>query len=289
MSHTHDRSNIPFSAERLRAQRIPVLYRDEHVAVVDKPAGLMVHSNAWDRRAPNLINILGGSLHSRVRTVHRLDRRTSGVMVVARSKEGAADLSRQLKSGTVAKRYMAVVRGHPDTHGTIDRSLTKSDNGTPLPARTEFERVATSILPAPVGRYEEAWFSLLCLRLHTGKRHQARRHLHHITHPIIGDPQHGDREWNEFVAARVGAWRLYLRSWELSFSLPGSGSVVTVQAGLPVSWLTGCRSLGLEPPEEAVCARVCVGDELLYSGPASEPTSDFEIDDTGTDTPAERH
>ncbi len=281
MSHTSDRSHVPFSAERLRAQRIPVLYRDEHVAVVDKPAGLMVHSNAWDRRAPNLINILGGSLQSRVRTVHRLDRRTSGVMVVALSKEGAADLSRQLKAGEVHKRYIAIVRGHTDEHGIIDRPLTKSDEGEPLPAVTEFERIADSVVHEPVGRYEQAWFSLLRLTLHTGKRHQARRHLHHITHPIIGDPQHGDREWNEFVAARVGAWRLYLRAWELSFSLPDNGMTVTVQAGLPEGWLAGCRTLGLHPPDAAIGARISAGDEVLFAGAASEPTSDFEIDDTG--------
>ena len=281
MSHTHDRSHVPFSAERLRAQRIPVLYRDEHVAIVDKPSGLMVHANAWDRRAPNLINILGGSLHSRVRTVHRLDRRTSGVMVVALSKEGAADLSRQLKAGKVHKRYIAVVRGYTDEHGIIDRPLTKSDSGEPLPACTEFERIADSVVNEPVGRFEQGWFSLLRLTLHTGKRHQARRHLHYITHPIIGDPQHGDREWNEFVASRVGAWRLYLRAWELSFSLPETGDTITVQAGLPAGWLEGCRALGLHPPDAAVAARVSLGDEVLYSGAASEPTSDFEIDDAG--------
>ncbi|MFP4644492.1 MAG: RluA family pseudouridine synthase [Spirochaetales bacterium] len=279
MSHTFDRSHVPFSAERMRAQRIPVLYRDEHVAVVDKPAGLMVHPNAWDRRAPNLINMLGGSLHSRVRTVHRLDRRTSGAMVVALSKDGAAELSRQLKAGEVQKRYIAVVRGHTDERGLIDRPLTKSDEGTPLPARTEFERIADSVIHVPVGRYEQAWFSLLRLTLHTGKRHQARRHLHYITHPIIGDPQHGDREWNEFAASRVGTSRLYLRAWQLSFLLPGDGRPITVQAGLPASWLAGCRALGLHPPDAAVGAWVSVDDEELFSGSASEPTRDFEIDD----------
>ncbi|MFW5994900.1 MAG: pseudouridine synthase [Spirochaetia bacterium] len=275
MSYTNDRSSAAFSPERLRAQRVPVLYRDEHIAVVDKPAGLMVHSNAYERGAPNCINILGGSLHARVRTVHRLDRRTSGVLLFALSREGAAGVSSLLKAGEVDKRYVAVVRGHPPESGLIDRALTKTGQGARLPARTGYERLSASVVPQPVGPYEEAWLALVRLTLYTGKRHQARRHLHYETHPIIGDPHHGDKEWNAFAAHLTGVDRLYLRSWELSLTLPHSGRRLTVRAGLPSGWMYACERFGLEVPEEIRRASVHLDGELLYEGQACEPSDDF--------------
>lgn len=259
------------SAERLRSLKVPVLYRDEHVIVVDKPPGLMVHTNAWERRVPNCVNILGGSMQVKVRTVHRLDRRTSGVLLFALSKEGAASVSELLKNAQVDKRYLAVVRGHAPQEGLIERSLSVGESGEALPARTAFRRLKTSVLERAVGPYREAWFSLLELDLLTGKRHQARRHLHSIDHPVIGDPHHGDREWNGLVSSLTGRQMLYLRAFALSLSLPHSGERLSVQAGLPGAWIASLDRLGLSAPAELLPARVRTGSRVLFEGPACEP------------------
>ncbi len=281
------RVGAPGSPERLRSLKLPVLYRDEHIAVVDKPPGLMVHTNRWERRVPNCINILGGSLQANVRTVHRLDRATSGVLVFALTRESAAALSELLRDGQVVKRYLAIVRGHPDKSGTIDEMLYGDRHPGGADARTDFRVRSSSVISEAVGPYDEAWVSLAELTLHTGRRHQARRHLHHINHPILGDTQHGDAAWNTFAVERTGSPRLFLRAWELALRLPHSGALLTVRGGLPRFWVEACATLDLVAPAGYEECRVELAGEVLYSGEAVEPTAEYEApgDDDGSREP----
>ncbi len=246
--------------------RVPVLWQDGRLVVVDKPAGMIVHPNQYDRRAPNCVNTLSGLLHRKVQVVHRLDRGTSGVMLFALDTDAAAQVSALFRESDITKKYLAIVRGHAPENGLIDRSLVRGEGREPSVSRTQFRTLSRSVLREPVGEFDEAWFSLLELSLLTGRRHQARRHLQSISHPVIGDSRHGDRVFNDFTAAKLGVGRLFLRAFSLQLQLPHSGALLTVQAGLPQAWLHACDALGLAIPEGSPEATVQLDGQTVYHG-----------------------
>ena len=248
--------------------RIPVLWQDGRLVVVDKPAGMIVHPNQYDRRAPNCVNTLSGLLHRKVQVVHRLDRGTSGIMLFALDKEVAGLVSALLRESEITKEYLAIVRGHAPDEGYIDRSLVRGEGQEPSASFTRYRTLSRSVVSAPVSEYDEAWFSLLLVTLLTGRRHQARRHLQSVSHPVIGDSRHGDRCYNAFVSGRLAADHMYLRAFRLELSLPYTDGTLTVQAGLPDAWTEACDDLGLTVPDGFVHAEVLRDGQLEYRGDA---------------------
>jgi tRNA pseudouridine65 synthase len=230
-------------------KELTILYQDEEILIVDKPPGMLVHRNAWDPHAPTCVNRLAGKLQQRVYNIHRLDRGTSGVLVLALSPESAKTVADAFRDRLVSKRYTAVVRGHLDAPRTVDIPIRKK-NGKAFHAVTHVTPVASTVVPEPVGPYAEAWFSLVEIGLETGRRHQARRHLNYIAHPVIGDKQHGDNRNNRFFAERFGVRELLLRAVRLEFPHPRTGAPVTAFAGLPGWWRELLRAADLHPPEE---------------------------------------
>ena len=162
---------------------------------------------------------------------HRLDKGTSGLLLFALDPEAAADLGGQFEHGEVAKRYLAVVRGHPDAEGVIDHPLGRmpdeygyrGENDLPQPAVTRYRRLASVELPFAVDRYPSSRYGLVELIPLTGRRHQLRRHMKHIAHPIIGDATHGKGRHNRFFQAHFGCHRLLLASTRLRFRHPDDG------------------------------------------------------------------
>jgi tRNA pseudouridine65 synthase len=198
---------------------LPVLYRDEHLVAVHKPAGLLVHRNAHAGREPFLVQLLRDQLGQRVYPVHRLDRPTSGLMIMAMTPEAASDLARQFAGRSVGKTYVAVVRGFTEERGTIDAPLI-AESGAKQEALTRYERLDTMELPLPVGRYATARFSLVLVTPLTGRTHQIRRHFAHIRHPVIGDVLRGDSRQNRFFREHFGCHRLLLASVTVHFRHP---------------------------------------------------------------------
>ncbi|MFW6329337.1 MAG: pseudouridine synthase [Alkalispirochaetaceae bacterium] len=230
-----------------RCEELEILYEDGAILLADKPSGMIVHPNAWDPKAPNCVHTLARRLGRRVHNVHRLDRATSGVMVFALTSATAAELSRQFREREVSKRYVAVVRGHLRSSVRIDKPLPGRE-GELAASVSEVEPLCTTVVREPVGRYDEAWLSLLALTLLTGRRHQARRHLRSITHPIIGDRQYGDNRNNNLFLSLTGRRELMLRAVELRFTHPDSGERMVVSGGLPEWWREALDSVGLTPP-----------------------------------------
>ncbi len=239
---------------------IPILYLDESICVIDKPPEVFVHPNPLDRSAPDCINLLGRRLDAFIYTVHRIDRPTSGALVFALNKHAASALSSQFRGGEIEKRYLALVRGHLTDRVRVDRPVPRSKRGERVAATSTVGPVAHAVVDEPVGRYEEGWFSLVEVRLHTGRFHQARRHLRALNHPIIGDTSHGDPAQNRFFRSRVGESRLFLRAYVLKFAHPGTNERMEVTAGLPLWWRTALEAIGLAlPPEYSTAARVVCG------------------------------
>jgi len=226
--------------------KLTVLYRDEHIVVIDKPSNLLVHRSEIDRHETRFaIQILRDQIGQRVWPAHRLDRGTSGVLLFGLNPEMASCLGRQFEAGTVGKRYWAVVRGHPPEAGMIDHPLSRQRDAYEFSgdrssqeaqsATTRYHRLACIELPVAIDRYPSSRYALLELEPLTGRRHQLRRHLKHIAHPIIGDATYGKGRHNRYFAEHLACQRLLLACIELSFEHPVSGARLQIKA--PVS---GC-------------------------------------------------
>lgn len=226
------------------AEELAILYRDEYIVVIDKPSGLLVHRSEIDRHETRFaIQILRDQIGQKVWPAHRLDRGTSGVLLFGLSPEIASQLGRQFETGMVEKRYWAVVRGHPTASGSIDHALSRQrdpyefrgeqSSSEAQPALTHFRKLAEIELPVAVDRYPSSRYALLELEPVTGRRHQIRRHLKHIAHPIIGDATHGKGRHNRYFAEQLGCHRLLLACISLTFDHPVDRRRLEIKA--PVS------------------------------------------------------
>jgi len=222
-------------------ETLNILYRDDAIVVIDKPAKLLVHRSEIDRHETRFaIQILRDQIGQKVWPAHRLDRGTSGVLLFGLSAEIASKLGRQFADGTVSKRYLAVVRGHPPASGSIDHPLTRQrddyefqgehSSHAAQEALTHYRRLATIELPVAVDQYPSSRYALLELEPVTGRKHQLRRHLKHIAHPIIGDATYGKGRHNRFFAETLGCDRLLLTCTQLSFSHPTDGRSMSMSA-----------------------------------------------------------
>ena len=219
----------PAVEEPVPGAEFAVAYEDEHLIVVDKPAGLVVHP-ARGHRTGTLSQALagrasGGEDHARAGIVHRLDRDTSGLLVVAKDDGVHRALKELLGKRRLVREYVALVDGHPEARtGTIDAPVGRDrrdrvrmsiDTDMPRDARTHFELMR--LLPAS---------ALLTVTLETGRTHQIRVHLAAIDHPVCGDPQYG-------TAGEYGLTRQFLHAARLAFPHPVTGATVDVRSPLP--------------------------------------------------------
>jgi tRNA pseudouridine65 synthase len=209
---------------------LPLLYQDDHYVAVDKPPGLLVHRTPQSRDRVFVLQRLRDQLGRRLYPVHRLDRATSGVLVLGLSSEAAARLGQAFTERRVRKTYLAVVRGHTAASGRIDHPLAEDGVGDPQPALTEYTRLGVVTLPIAVGRYPEARYSLLEVHPRTGRMHQIRRHLKHVFHPLVGDTTYGEGRHNRLFREHFGVRRLLLHAHALAFEHPFGGGWTTVAA-----------------------------------------------------------
>lgn len=217
---------------------LPVLYQDEHLVAVHKPSGLLVHRSPIDRHETRFaLQTVRNQLGRHVYAVHRLDKGTSGILLFGLTPDGAQTLSQAFAAQQVDKRYLAVVRGWPDEYGDIDHPLSRQPDACeparwtalpPQPARTAYRRLATVELPVAVERYPSSRYALLALTPYSGRRHQLRRHLKHVSHPIIGDATHGRGRHNRMFAERFAVNRLLLAATRLTVPHPASGERLTL-------------------------------------------------------------
>ncbi len=223
---------------------LPILFQDEHLVAVHKPSGLLVHRtrlDAGERRC--LVQLLRAQLGLRVYPVHRLDKGASGAVLFALRREVASALGEIVRGRRLRRTYVAVVRGYLPDSGEIDHPLAKRLDPAelrgdaaatllrpPRPALTRYRRLASTELPQRVDRYATSRYSLLQLEPLTGRRHQLRRHLHHISHPIVGDSTYGNGRHNRLFTRLFDSRRLLLACVELRFDHPLAGAPVTVTA-----------------------------------------------------------
>lgn len=220
---------------------IPILHHDDDVVVVVKPAGMFVHRSPLDpHETVFLLQTLRNQIGQYLYPVHRLDRPTSGVMLFALNKEAARYLKPQFDNGETEKQYLAVVRGWVNEQ-IIDYSLSVTFDDIADRNRSRDKSTQTAIshviplakieLPFVSSvRYPTSRYSLVQLIPKTGRKHQLRRHMKHIFHPIIGDTAYGDLRQNKAFAEHLGIQRLMLHAQSLSFRHPQTGQWLTYVA-----------------------------------------------------------
>jgi tRNA pseudouridine65 synthase len=202
---------------------LDILFLDDHLVVVNKPSGLLVH-RGWGAESDVAMFRVRDQLGAHVYPVHRLDRGASGALVFARTKEAAAALPSAFELRQIDKRYLALVRGTPPDAGTIDHPIPKGESGPRVPAVTRFVRVARS---------EIERCSLVLAIPESGRTHQIRRHLRHLGHPLIGDVNYGRGELNRHYRARYELHRLALHASSIAFAHPTTGVRLALTAPLP--------------------------------------------------------
>ncbi|MFU8847100.1 MAG: pseudouridine synthase [Opitutales bacterium] len=211
---------------------LKIIYQDAHYVAIDKPAGLLVHRSPLAKNETVFaLQLLRDQIGQPVYPCHRLDRPTSGVLLFAFEENSLRFTQDELASQGCEKHYHAVVRGWTENEGEIDYALKTEETPHKLQAAQTFYRTLTrSTVPEPVGPYPEARFSLLELRPKTGRKHQLRRHMAHLRHPILGDTRHGDGAQNRFLRAHCGCQKLMLRAQSLAFTHSVTGQRLYLNA-----------------------------------------------------------
>ncbi len=221
---------------------LDIVFEDDYLIGVNKPAGLLVHPS-WITAAdePTLMGLLKvykgvPKLH----TIHRLDRATSGIILVGKTLEATQHIQAQFMQRSIRKTYLAVVRGWSADSDLIDYALVPKrdkfaepmaqENPEPKEAISAYRTLGRVELDIAVGRYPKARYSLVEVKPSTGRKHQIRRHMKHILHPIVGDTKYGEGRHNRLYREHFEIHRLLLMATELEFTHPVSEQRISLSA-----------------------------------------------------------
>lgn len=219
-------------SEVLDLQMLEIVYQDEHIIAINKPHGLLVHRSSIANDAKEFaLQLLRDQVGRHVSPVHRLDRKTGGLLLFAFEKDVEIALHQQFQNGQVIKKYLAVLRGHSPDQQDIDYPLAK-ENGTIQEAFTAFVTLKRAELNIPFGKHETSRYSLVEATPTTGRMHQLRRHFAHIFYPIIGDRKHGCNKQNKFFKEQWDMTTMLLHASQLSFKHPVTGDQVVLKADI---------------------------------------------------------
>lgn len=222
---------------------LDLAHLDPWLIVVHKPAGLLVHPSALDAHEPDdLLTRVTRQVGGPLWPVHRLDKGTSGLIVLARDAATAGQLGRQFAAGEVVKHYLALVRGWPADAGRIDQPLARDPElpsaGQPRQdASTCWQVVARHALPvATRPGFDTTRVALVAVQPLTGRRHQIRRHFKQLGHPLVGDSTHGKGPLNRTLAMHLGIARLWLHAERLALVHPVTGERLGLHAPPGAAW-----------------------------------------------------
>jgi len=227
---------------------LTILYQDEYIVAVDKPAGLFVHRSYMDKDEIYFaLQLVRDQIGQYVYPLHRLDRPTSGVLLFGLNEEVARLMGQAFMDKKIQKTYFALTRGHLFGADEIDHALKEKldklgDKNVridkePQDAVTHYQSMLTASLSIKVGKFDSVRYSLIKLLPETGRRHQIRRHLAHLRHPIIGDINYGDNKQNPFFIEHFGFKRLMLLAKKVDFVHPITNEQVSIEAEFDQQWL----------------------------------------------------
>lgn len=256
------------------APGLPVIHADSRLLAVHKPAGLLVHRTGLDAQADDdVVTRLRAALGAPVWPVHRLDKGTSGVLLLALDAATARHLGDVFTTGALHKRYLALVRGWPPDAGEIDAPLARDpelpSTGQPLlPACTRWQVLQRLVLPVPTHpQHADTRLALVAVQPLSGRRHQIRRHFKALAHPLVGDATHGKGPLNRSIAAHLGLARLWLHAEELQLTHPATGAALRLCARPGPEWARLQAAAGQGPPVNPAPAPEAAGPGGAHGRP----------------------
>ncbi|GAM55725.1 tRNA pseudouridine synthase C [Vibrio ishigakensis] len=228
---------------------LEIIYQDEYLVAVNKPAGMLVHRSWLDKHETQFVmQTLRDQIGQHVFPLHRLDRPTSGVLVFALSSEYASKMMPMFAGHKFVKTYHAIVRGWIDKGDRLDYALKveldkiadkfASEDKEAQSAVTDYKPLAKVEVPYSTGKFPTSRYCLMELSPLTGRKHQLRRHMKHLRHPIVGDTTHGDGKHNRLYREEFGCERLMLHASRLEFEHPFTGMQMVLEARFDDTWKT---------------------------------------------------
>ena len=219
---------------------LEILYEDKYLVAINKPSGLLVHKSMIDRHEIYFaMKMLRNQIGKWVYPIHRLDKPTSGVLLFALDKQTAKLLSQEFKDKKIKKTYICVVRGYTDSLGIIDHPLKEKldkiadknmKEKEAKEAITHYKTISQIELDFAVGKYEKTRYSLVEVQPKTGRKHQIRRHMKHLSHHILGDTKYGRGEHNKFIRKEYDCHRLLLHASSLEIIHPYTKEMLLFKA-----------------------------------------------------------
>ena len=217
---------------------IEILFEDEHIIVINKPNNLLIHNSYYARniKGDTLLDLLQKQTNANFYPVHRLDRKTSGILILAKQKENVAVFQELFNTNKIQKTYVGIVRGFVEKEILINSPVKNPDTLVYKEAETLCEVLQTKQLDIPVHPYETSRYSLVLLKPATGRMHQLRIHMNKISHTIVGDYKYGDRFHNRMFETEFSCRNLFLHAYSLSFKHPITTKSIVIKASLPSDW-----------------------------------------------------
>lgn len=219
------------------SSEIKIHYEDEFILIVDKPNNVLVHHSYYARNIEDdsLLQLIQKQELIKTHPINRLDRKTSGLILLAKSKEVVAEFQQLFTNNEITKKYLALVRGHVLTNGVID-SPVKNERGNYKDAVSKYSPLNHFELNIPVKPYSVSRYTLLSFEPITGRTHQLRIHANKMAHPIIGDHKHGNRHHNRMFEETLELPNLFLHSHQLSFKHPITEKQIEITCDVPSFW-----------------------------------------------------
>jgi tRNA pseudouridine65 synthase len=207
---------------------LEILYDTADLVAINKPHGLLVHRSPIAADATEFaVQMLRDQIGQKVFPIHRLDRKTAGILLFAKHQEALVEMSKLFEERRIQKEYEALVRGYCPQEGIIDYPL--SENGKEKEAISKFERIRYFEVPIPLGKHPTSRYTLVRIWPMTGRFHQIRKHFAHIFHPIIGDRPHGCNKQNGLWKNTFGFSHLFLQATKLSWH-EHAGNYIEIKA-----------------------------------------------------------
>ena len=218
--------------------KIEIIFEDSSIIVVNKPNNVLIHNSYYARniKETTLLELLKEQLNQSFYPIHRLDRKTSGVLVLAKQKENVGIFQDLFNSKEIQKNYLGIVRGFFNEARLINSPVKNADTKIYKDAETRCEPLATTLCNIAVHPYKNSRYSLVKLIPSTGRMHQLRIHMNKISHPIIGDYKYGDRFHNRMFETEFNCANLYLHAYSIEFKHPFTAIDLNIKAELPNDW-----------------------------------------------------
>jgi tRNA pseudouridine65 synthase len=223
---------------------LDILFRDEHLIAINKPHDLLVHRSRIAADVEEFaLQILRDQVGQWVNPVHRIDRKTGGVLLFAFNKEIESAMQKQFAENKISKKYLAILRGYTDDSGVIDYPLRK-ENGVIQEAFTAYRTLKKAEMEVALGSHPTSRYSLVEASPATGRMHQLRKHFSHIFHPIIGDRTHGCNKQNRLFKEKWEMTTMLLHASSLAFIHPVTGNQITIEAPLQKEFIRVMELMG---------------------------------------------